>query len=201
MQKKDRPDSASSAAPSAHGTGAPSDWVVRWAHLIEAGGTVLDLACGAGRHARYFADLGHPVLACDRNPLALGSLAGAQGVQTVLADLESGAPWPFAGREFAAVVVVNYLHRPLLQNIAGALAPGGVLIYETFLLGNERYGKPSNPRFLLLKDELLEVFGRNLIVAGFEQGRISRPKPALIQRLCAVRSEALENDLEPRIEA
>lgn len=178
-----------------HGPEAPSPWVVRWAHLVRAGGAVLDLACGSGRHARFFAARGNAVTACDRDPAALAGLAGVPGIVTLQADLEDG-PWPFA-RQFDAVVVTNYLHRPLFPAIAGALAPDGVLIYETFLLGNERYGKPSNPRFLLSRDELLAVFARGLVVAGFEQGRVNRAKPALIQRLCAVCPGSVENDLEP----
>lgn len=175
----------------------PSDWVVRWAHLIPPGGRVLDLACGHGRHARYLAFRGHAVLACDRDPLALASLAGVPGVETLQIDLENDAPWPFPDRQFEAIVVVNYLHRPLFPHLAQGLVQGGVLIYETFVLGNECYGKPSNPAFLLARDELLDEFGGELVVAGFEQGRLNRPKPALVQRLCAVRGESLENDIEP----
>lgn len=171
----------------------------RWAHLIPAGGRVLDLACGQGRHAHYFAERGCRVLACDRDASALAALGGRPGVDFVQADLESGAPWPFGGDLFEAIVVVNYLHRPLFPAISASLAPDGVLIYETFAVGNERYGKPSNPCFLLRRDELLESFGRELVVAGFEQGRMSgmgRQKPALIQRLCAVRRRDLESDLD-----
>ena len=179
-------------------SGGPSDWVVRWSHLVAPGGRILDLACGHGRHARYLAHHGHAVIACDRDADALASLGGVPGVEAVRADLEDGAPWPLPEGGFAAIVVVNYLHRPLFPAIAASLAPGGVLIYETFALGNERYGKPSNPAFLLQRDELIEVFGRDLVVAGYEQGRTHRGRPALIQRLCAVRSESLENNLEPR---
>jgi SAM-dependent methyltransferase len=181
----------------APGSDSPSDWVVRWAHLVRAGGTVLDLACGSGRHARFFAARGNFVTACDRDSAALAGISGIPGISTREADLEDGSPWPFSGMGFDAVVVTNYLHRPLFPVIAAALSPGGVLIYETFVLGNERYGKPSNPRFLLRRDELLEAFGRGLVVAGFEQGRTSRAKAALIQRLCALRAERLDNDLEP----
>ncbi len=178
--------------------GVPSEWVVGWAHLIPQGGCVLDLACGHGRHARYLASCGHAVVACDRDASALASLQGAQRVEAVQADLEDGSPWPFGAGQFDGIVVTNYLHRPLFGAIAASLSAGGVLIYETFALGNERFGKPSNPQFLLQKDELLEVFGRDLVVAGFEQGRIERPKPALVQRLCAVHANTMENDLEPR---
>jgi SAM-dependent methyltransferase len=179
------------------GPAAPSDWVVRWAHLIPANGRVLDLACGQGRHARYLAGRGHEVTACDRDPTALQDLAGIKGLTAICLDLEDGSPWPFAEGSFAGVVVTNYLHRPLFRAIPGLLAPRGVLVYETFVCGNERYGKPSNPRFLLKRDELLETFGRSLTIVGYEQGRIDRGKPALVQRLCAVLAEGLENDLEP----
>src|SRR6185436_6931343 len=120
--------------------------------LVKPRGKVLDVACGNGRHARFFAARGHAVLACDRDQAALGGLAGIPGIVTRAVDLEDGTPWPFAADEFDAVVVTNYLHRPLFPGIAGSLAPGGVLFYETFVLGNERFGKPSNPRFLLRRD-------------------------------------------------
>lgn len=180
-----------------HDAAAVSDWVRRWAHLARPGGSVLDLACGTGRHARFFADRGHFVTACDRDEASLATLAGIPGVSVRQADLEDGSPWPFAPGQFDAVVVCNYLHRPLFGAIAEALAPGGVLIYETFLSGNERYGKPSNPRFLLERDELLAGFARRLVIAGFEQGRLERAgKPALIQRLCALQGAGLDNKLE-----
>ena len=180
-----------------HGPEAPSDWVARWAHLVPAHARVLDLACGGGRHARFFAARGNPVTACDRDPALLAGLATVGGIAVRQADLEDGSPWPFADVQFGAVVVTNYLHRPLFPAIAAALAPGGVLLYETFVLGNERYGKPSNPRFLLRKDELLEAFGRDLVVAAYEQGRVHRGNPALVQRLCALRGGTLDHDLEP----
>jgi SAM-dependent methyltransferase len=175
----------------------PSPWVLRWAHLAQPGGRVLDLASGSGRHARFFAARGYEVTACDVDPAALAGLAGVPGVTALQANLENGSPWPFEPGRFDAVIVCNYLHRPLFPAIAEALAPDGVLVYETFMIGNERYGKPSNPRFLLGRDELLAAFGERLMVAGFEQGLLEREKPALIQRLCAVRSEALDNKLEP----
>jgi SAM-dependent methyltransferase len=164
-----------------HAIDKPSAWVVRWAPLIERG-PVLDVACGAGRHALHFAGLGMDVVAVDREPQHIA------GVHFVRADLEGGA-WPFPGRRFAGIVVTNYLHRPLLPVLADSLEAGGVLIYETFMAGNERYGRPSNPAFLLQPGELLQAFG-GLAVAGFEQGEVERPKPAVVQRICAVRAAA-----------
>jgi len=170
-----------------HANPDPSPWVLRWSPLIAPGGTVLDLACGAGRHARLLAARGHPVLAVERDRALLDALAGVPGIEPLHADLENGAPWPLGARRFAAIIVVNYLHRPLLPLLAAALDDGGVLIYETFALGNERYGRPSNPQFLLRPGELLDAFRSSLSVVAFEQGRVTRPKPAVIQRLCALR--------------
>ena len=169
-----------------HEIQAPSEWVVRWAPLIRPGGEVLDVASGHGRHARHLVQLGCRVVAADRDPAALASLAAVPGVRSVHADLE-GAPWPFAAGGFDGVVVANYLHRPLFDVLIASLAPGGVLIYETFMQGNERYGKPSNPDFLLHPYELLEVLHGPLAVVAFEQGRLDRPRPAVIQRICALR--------------
>ena len=163
-----------------HGAGAPSAWVERWAPLITQG-TVLDVACGGGRHAKLFLDRGLKVVAVDREPQ---SIPGARFIQ---ADLEDGSPWPLPGERFEGIVVTNYLHRPLMATLADSLAEGGVLIYETFMLGNERFGRPSNPAFLLRPGELLERFGE-LRVEGFEEGPVASPKPAMIQRLCAVRA-------------
>ncbi len=179
-----------------HAALPPSPWVVRWAPLIRRG-EALDLACGDGRHARLLASLGHRVSALDRNREALAALQGVAGVVAVCADLEDGSPWPLAGRRFAGIVVTNYLYRPLFRILIEALAPGGVLIVETFMAGNERYGKPSNPDFLLAPGELLAAFGRELTVAAFEQGRAEQPKPAMIQRLCAVRGTVDLVALEP----
>jgi len=179
-----------------HASLPPSAWVVRWAPLIRRG-EVLDLACGQGRHARLLAALGHRVTALDRDRDALATLAGVPGVSTVCADLENGGPWPFAGRRFAGIVVTNYLYRPLFRHLIEALAPAGVLVYETFMAGNERFGKPSNPEFLLAAGELVAAFGRELTVAAFEQGRVERPKAAMIQRLCALRGAAGDVALEP----
>jgi len=164
-------------------TEAPSDWVLRWSALVERG-PVLDLACGGGRHARLFAGRGLQVVAVDREDRVF-----SEEVEFLKADLEDGSPWPLAGRRFAAIVVTNYLHRPLFPRILECLDEGGVLIYETFMIGNEKFGRPSNPQFLLRPSELLEAF-EMLSVAGFEQGRVERPKPAMIQRLCALRGDA-----------
>ena len=157
----------------------PSDWVVRWAPQVKRG-PVLDVASGGGRHARYFADRGFPVVAVDRQPQRI------EGVEFVQADLEDGTPWPFAGRRFGAIVVTNYLHRPLFNSIADSLDTGGVLIYETFMAGNERFGRPSNPAFLLNPGELREAFA-SLRVVAFEEGEVARPKPAMTQRICAIK--------------
>lgn len=165
---------------------APSEWVRRFSGLIPLGGPVLDLACGAGRHARFLAGRGHAVAAVDRDATALSELAGLVGVTTLQADLEGG-PWPYSSRTFAGIVVTNYLHRPLFPVLADALAGDGVLIYETFMAGNERFGRPSNPDFLLRPGELLEAFGSALQVVAFEQGEVARPAPAVVQRLCAVK--------------
>lgn len=161
-----------------HDLEAPSAWVSRWALLVERG-LVLDVASGAGRHARLFAARGLEVLAVDREPHEI------PGVRFVQADLENG-DWPFGAERFAAIVVTNYLHRPLFTQLEAALADEGVLIYETFMAGNEKYGRPSNPAFLLRPGELLTAF-RGLTPIAFEQGYVERPKPALIQRLCARR--------------
>lgn len=171
-----------------HDLAVPSAWVVRWADRVPAGGGILDLACGGGRHARYFAARGHPVEAVDRDPALLASLDGVAGVTARCADLEGG-PWPYAGQRFDGVIVANYLHRPLFPRLLAALAPGGVLIYETFAAGNERYGRPSNPAFLLKPGELLEVVRDRLRVVAYEDLTVLEPKPACLQRICAVKDQ------------
>ena len=163
----------------------PSAWVQRWAPLVRGGGAVLDVACGGGRHARFFAALGHPVDAVDRDAVAVAELAAVAGITALCADIEDG-PWPYAGRSYAAVVVTNYLHRPLFAHLLSELAPGGLLIYETFGLGNEAYGRPANPAFLLRPRELLEAVGPDLQVLAYENVFESSPKPAVVQRICAV---------------
>jgi len=169
---------------------SPSEWVVRFAPLLPSGGLVLDLACGTGRHARLMADRGHSVLAIDRDAAALAHLAQADGVRTLALDLEDDGVRPFAGaalagRRFAGIIVTNYLHRPLLPDLVAALAPEGVLIYETFAVGNEAFGKPSNPAFLLRPGELLSIAQGQLTVIAYEHGLVDRPKTAMVQRICA----------------
>jgi SAM-dependent methyltransferase len=169
-----------------HDVETPSAWVCRWADRIAPGGRVLDVACGRGRHALWLAARGHPVEAVDRDPALLAELAATPGIVTRCADLESGA-WPYVGQAFAAIVVVNYLHRPLFPHLLAALAPRGVLIYETFAAGNERYGRPANPDFLLRPGELLDVARSALRVLAYEDLFVADPKPAMIQRICAMR--------------
>ncbi|HWQ40188.1 MAG TPA: class I SAM-dependent methyltransferase [Burkholderiales bacterium] len=163
---------------------APSSWVRRWLPLAKPGGEALDLACGSGRHARLLAARGLRVCAVDRDAQALALLAGISGVRTLRADLEAD-PWPFSGLRFDCVIVTNYLHRPLFPAILDALSVQGVLIYETFALGNERFGRPSNPAHLLRPGELLEVVRGRLRVVAFEDWYVEVPKPAMIQRLVA----------------
>jgi SAM-dependent methyltransferase len=170
---------ATSSTNSHHALDRPSAWVVRWAPLVTRG-PVLDVASGAGRHARFFAQKNLPVVAVDREEQSI------EGVKFVKANLEDGSPWPFAGQRFGGIVVTNYLHRPLLPVLADALDADGLLIYETFMAGNERYGKPSNPNFLLKPGELLQAFSA-LTVVAFEQGTAGK---AVVQRLCAIRGEA-----------
>jgi SAM-dependent methyltransferase len=177
-----------------HGLGEPSPWVRQWAHLVAAGGAALDVASGAGRHARFFASRGHPVTALDRDAAALDTLRGEPLITTLTADLE-GAAWPLANdARFAAVIVTNYLHRPLFPQLLRSLAPGGVLVYETFAQGNERVGKPSNPAFLLAPGELLERVRGQLRVVAFQDGFLAQPRPAYVQRICAIRQAEHPDD-------
>lgn len=166
-----------------------SPWVQRYAPLMP-GGAVLDLACGNGRHTRHMAALGHSVVAVDRDPEAL-ALAAGPDISTTAIDLEEqGAAWPFGPDRFAGIVVTNYLHRPLMAAMLSSLAPNGVLIYETFADGNAHFGKPSNPDFLLQPGELLDwAREHGLRVVAFEDGVVTAPKPAMVQRICAVKPE------------
>jgi SAM-dependent methyltransferase len=170
---------------SGHPSLAPSRWVVRFSSLVADGARVLDVACGQGRHSRWFAARGCRVVAVDRDTAALDQLASVAGVTAVSADLEAH-PWPFESEKFDAIIVTHYLHRALFPSLLRALADDGVLVYETFARGNEAYGKPSNPDFLLTEGELLTIIGRSLIVVAFEQGRIESEPPAVVQRLAAL---------------
>jgi SAM-dependent methyltransferase len=164
----------------------PSSWIARHAHLVPRTGPVLDLAAGGGRHTRYFKGLGHAVVAVDRDVSGLADLAGDAQISVIEADLEGGAPWPLGKSRFAGIVVTNYLHRPLLPDIAAALLPGGMLLYETFGRGNERFGKPSNPDFLLKPGELLAfVEAEGLVVQAYHCGEVAEPRPAVLQRIVA----------------
>jgi SAM-dependent methyltransferase len=165
----------------------PSAWVRRFVPLIRQGGHVLDLAAGGGRHTRLLIDMGFAVTAVDRDVAGLLPLAGPR-CQVRALDLETGDPsglWASLGDGYDAVVVTNYLHRPLFAGLAAALAPQGVLIYQTFAAGNERLGRPRNPDFLLRPGELIAAFAALTIIA-FEQGEVSLPRPAVIQRIAAV---------------
>ncbi len=157
---------------------------MQWAGLIAPGVAVLDVAAGGGRHSRFFADRGHRVTALDRDT---GARAAYSGIEIVQADLEDGSPWPLPGRTFGAVVVTNYLHRPLIPVLLDTLASGGVLLYETFMAGNERFGRPSRPEFLLKDGELLELARGRLSVTAYEARMISEPKMAMVQRIAARR--------------
>ena len=165
-----------------HGGQAASAWVQRWSHLVPAGATVLDLACGSGRHVRWFAQRGCRVTGVDRDAAAVASLGGLGEI--IVADIENG-PWPLSGRRFDAVVVTNYLWRERFPDVLASLSPGGVLIYETFTAGNETVGKPSNPRFLLHAGELLQV-ATGLRVIAFEDGYEPAPE-RFVQRIVAAR--------------
>lgn len=163
----------------------PSSWVERYLGQIPAAGRVLDLACGSGRHTRLLVTAGHPVLAVDRDIAAMQPLAGLPEVSLLVADLE-GESWPLAGQRFEGIVVTNYLWRPRLPDLLAMLAPRGVLIYETFMAGNEVYGKPSNPDFLLTSQELLRLsLAAGLQVLAYEEGYTAFPKPAMHQAICA----------------
>jgi len=164
----------------------PSPWIERFAPLIPREARVLDVASGHGRHARFFAARGNPVVAVDRDAGALAALAGVPGVQARIVDLEPGGR-VLGDERFDAILVVNYLHRPLLADLLDALADDGVLLYETFAQGNEAFGRPRNPDFLLAPDELLQRIGGRLTIVAFEQGHVATPAPGVvIQRLAAV---------------
>ncbi len=185
-----------------HLAAAPSDWIVRWTHLLPAQGSVLDVACGTGRHVRWFAARGHPVLGIDRAQVALDAWAdlrrpgSGQRARSICADIE-GDPWPCAHggvpQTFDAVIVTNYLWRPLLPTLMRSVAAGGVLLYETFALGQGTLGKPSRPEFLLQRGELLQAC-QGLRVVAYEDGVCTAPT-RFVQRICAVRERAPDGAL------
>jgi len=164
--------------------GAPLPWIVQWAGLVAPESTVLDLAAGRGRHALFFAERGNKVVAVDRDT---SGLPDHPNIEPLAADLEDGSPWPLT-RRFGAVVVTNYLHRPLMPALLDAVEPGGVLLYQTFMIGNERFGKPSRPEFLLRDGELLELVRGRFSVIAYEARMISEPKMAMVQRIAARRT-------------
>lgn len=165
----------------AHDETRPSPWIERWSHLVKPGARVLDVACGSGRHVRWFHGRGAKVTGVDIDTLAVTPLQSI--AEIVVADIEHG-PWPFEGRTFDAVVVTNYLWRPLLPTIVASLAPGGVLLYETFGVDQARLGRPSNPAFLLKRMELIEAT-RTLRVVAYEDLVIDDPARH-VQRVVAV---------------
>lgn len=170
----------------------PSDWLLRWAHLFPVGGQVLDVACGPGRHLYWLHAQGFRLAGVDRDPAALACLAplARRGAEILEADIENG-PWPYAGRAFDAVLVTNYLWRARLPDIAAAVAPGGVLIYETFAQGHESVGRPARADFLLAPGELLQLAARTgLRVLAYEDGFLDAPAPRFVQRMVAARGAA-----------
>lgn len=169
----------------------PSDWLTRWAALLPVGGSVLDLACGAGRHLRWLHQRGYKVTGVDRDAAALAPLRQLAGADIVCADIENG-PWPLAGRQFDAVLVTHYLWRPLLPFVRDSVAPGGLLIYETFAYGQQTLGRPSRPDFLLQPGELLR-HAEGLRILGYEDGFLSQP-PRFIQRIVARRPAAAADE-------
>lgn len=180
----------------------PSPWVTRWARLVKPDGRVLDLAAGGGRHGRLFLAQGCAVTFVDKNVQPLEDLKNQAGATVRESDLEDGGPWPFAGQAFDAIVVVNYLHRDLFNDLVDSLAPGGVLIYETFARGNEDFSRPRNPDHLLKSGELLDQVRGKLQVVAFEHGLVRTGDiPGVKQRLCAVKDLGLSTraDAEPPV--
>jgi len=162
----------------------PSKWVVRFADKIEPNGTVLDLACGSGRHTDFFLQRGHHVTATDINTSKVEGNYDTNKLIIIQSDLEK-LPWPFSQNAFSAIVVINYLYRPLFPKIVSSLKPNGLLIYETFAKGNEKFGRPKNPEYLLKPGELLSGSFSNLKILAFEDLVVTEPKLAAVQRVCA----------------
>ena len=176
-----------------HSSLKPSPWVTRFIPLIPHGGEILDLACGSGRHTRYLLDSGHKVTALDKDVSKVIMLTSNSNFSLFQWDLETIDPWPFPDKSFSGIVVTNYLYRPLFQNLINALDDNGILIYETFSIGNEHYGHPKNPDFLLNNEELFELCKNELTVVAFEQGIVLRQTaPKVIQRVCAQKNSGLD---------
>lgn len=167
----------------------PLPWIRRFARLVPAASDVLDLAAGGGRNATLFLERGHGVTAVDVDTSGLSGLAGHPGLEVTQADLEDGSPWPLGDRRFGGVVVTNYLWRPLFPAIVAAVAEGGVLLYETFALGDEAPGRPRRSEFLLRPGELIDAVRGELTIVAYEHGRVAEPRPAVKQRICAVRAD------------
>ena len=167
-------------------TTKPVNWVISYLNRIPKRGRVLDLACGSGRHTRLLLGKGYSVTAVDRDISQICNLCETDNLEILEYDLEGPEGWPFSSGYFDGIIVVNYLHRPLFPSIIDSLAENGVLIYQTFASGNENYGSPRNPDFLLVKDELLDFFGLRLEVVAFRQGYTRRPSPAVVQCICCV---------------
>lgn len=176
---RDRRPQASQAPP------APSEWVCRFLGGVRPGGRVLDVACGSGRHLTLGLGRGLAMVGIDRDVTGARKIAADGRLELVEADLEDGRPFPLAGERFDGVIVTNYLWRPLLPAIAGCVGPAGVLVYETFAVGNERFGKPSNPDFLLRPGELLALARGELEVVAYEHVRLTGPD-RIVQRMAAV---------------
>lgn len=164
----------------------PSSWLSSHAGKIKAGGKVLDLAAGSGRNAKWLASQGYQVEAVDINETALAELQGIQTIHTTVSDIEN-TEWLYGEEEFDAILVCRYLHRPLFPKIKQSLKAGGVLIYETFMLGQEQYGRPSNPNFLLEPGELQRICKAGYLVEAFEEGLLEIAPPAMLQRICAIK--------------
>ena len=173
-----------------HRSRVPSPWIVRHADLIVEGGRVLDLACGGGRHTRYLRERGLRVTAIDIDTSGLADLADDPQVEIVETDLERPGATPLSGRRFDAVVVTDYLFRPLLGQLVDCLLPRGVFLYETFAVGNERRGRPRNPDFLLRRGELLALAAGRLTVVAYEHRAVPSPNPKIVQHLCGRRNPA-----------
>lgn len=185
---------ASQSTPVLHGNEPASSWVRRWTHLIPPGGTVLDVACGHGRHLRWLAERGYRVTGVDRSPEAIAAVAHMG--RAVLADIENG-PWPLHGETFDAVLVTNYLWRPLMTQLVASVAPGGVLLYETFASGHETVGRPSRPDFLLQPGELLQAC-HGLRVVAYEDGFFCGIPERFVQRVVALREAVSTEGLPAR---